>query len=389
LATRNTEGAYIMELATENLVFQGLNDGERVDFSGVKTIEQLKKTIIQNYVPLCRKCSAASFCKFHSPVEPPCPILEKVVSNYVDMNIKSIHADVRYNLEEFIKSIVLLLRIFMNFENWRGLYVDEYFNWYFESVHPTLNSTFVHELLIDIGKFVRSYRVVNVDRLKKFVILVEGNSEFLALPPILDKLGVLGINFDIKNSVRFVNLEGKDRAQRDKIRDVLARFGEEETTYFLIIDNDPEAQTYIDDLKREGLLQDGHYLVWTNKFEDNFGEEAIVKVIGEVTSGISDKIDVAELKELNSAKNDIVKSVEHLLRKREIEFKFDDYKVKIAQRLSQWVCKEIDESMSTTFGVHDGSRTPASKSFPIFAEKLRKIAEEINRISSEFHVVKA
>lgn len=86
-----------MELATENLVFQGLNDGERVDFSGVKTTEQLKKVIIQNYVPLCRKCSAASFCKFHNPNAPPCPILEKVVVNYVDMNIKSIHADVRYN----------------------------------------------------------------------------------------------------------------------------------------------------------------------------------------------------------------------------------------------------------------------------------------------------
>ena len=203
-----------MELATENLVFQGLNDGERVDFSGVKTTEQLKKVIIQNYVPLCRKCSAASFCKFHNPNAPPCPILEKVVVNYVDMNIKSIHADVRYNLEEFIKSTVLLVRIFMNFENWRGIYVNEYFNWYFESVHPTLNSTYVHELLIDIGKFIRSYRVVNVDRLKRFVILVEGNSEFFALPPILDKLGVMGINFDIKNSVRFVNLEAKIEYRR-------------------------------------------------------------------------------------------------------------------------------------------------------------------------------
>jgi hypothetical protein len=338
---------------------------------------------------LCRQCSSAGFCKFHNSDEPPCPILEKVVTNYVDMNIRSIQADVRYNLVEFIKSTILLVQIFKDFENWRGLYVDEYFNWYFESVHPTLNSTYVHELLIDIGKFVRSYRVVNINRLKKFVILVEGSSEFHALPAILDKLGVLGINFDIKNSVRFVNLEGKDRVQKDKIKDVLARFGEEEITYFLIIDNDPEVQTYIDDLKRERLLQDGHYLVWTNKFEDNFGEETILKVLGEVTSGISDKIDVAELKEINSAKNDIVKSIEHLLREKEIEFKFDDYKVKIAQRLSQWVCEEIDESMRTAPGVYDGSRTPASKSFPDFVEKLRKIAEEIKRISSEFHVVKA
>jgi hypothetical protein len=376
-----------MELATDNLVFQGLNPGERVDFSEVKTIEQLKKTIIQNYVPLCRKCSAASFCKFHSH-DNSCPILVKVVNNYIDMNIKSIHAHVKYNLEEFIKSTLLLVEIFTDFENWRGLYVDEYFNWYFESVHPTLNATYAHQLLIDISKFVRSYRVVDVNRLKRFVILVEGDSEFHALPPIFDKLGVLGINFDIKNSVRFVNLEGKDRVQRDKIRDVLARFGEEDVTYFLIIDNDPKAKTYIDDLRREGLLQDGHYLVWADKFEDNFGEEPIAKVIGEVTSGISDKINVAKLKEINSTKKDIAKSIEHLLRENQIEFRFSDYKLKIAERLSQWVCKDIDESMRTAAGVYDGSRTPTSKTFPDFVDKLRRIAEEIKRISSEFHVVK-
>jgi hypothetical protein len=305
------------------------------------------------------------------------------------MNIKSIHANVKYSLEEFVKSTILLIQIFMSFENWRGIYADDYFNWYLESVHPTLNANYAQELLINISKFIRSYRFVDVNRLKKFVILVEGDSEFHALRQILDKLGVLGINFDIKNSVRFVNLEGKDRAQRDRIRDVLDRFGEEGTTYFLIMDNDPDAQTYIDDLKREGLLQDGHYLIWANKFEDNFGEEAIVKVVGEVTSGISDKLDLAKLKEINSGRNNIVKSIEHLLRENEIEFKFDDYKVKIAERLSQWVCEEIDESMRTAPGVYDGSRTPASKSFPDFVEKLRKIAEEIKRISSEFHVVKA
>ena len=125
------------------------------------------------------------------------------------------------------------------------------------------------------------------------------------------------------------------------------------------------------------------------KFEDNFGEEAIVKAIGDVASGISDKIDVAKLKEVNSARKDIAKSIEHLLREKQIEFKFSDYKLKIAERLSQLVCKEIDESMRTAAGVYDGSRTPTSKSFPDFVEKLRKIAEEIKRISSEYHVVKS
>jgi len=38
-------------------------------------------------------------------------------------------------------------------------------------------------------------------------------------------------------------------------------------------------------------------------------------------------------------------------------------------------------------GVFDGSLTPKSRSFPDLIEKLRRIAEEMKRISSEFHVI--
>jgi hypothetical protein len=79
-----------MKLATKDLKLEGLNR-DVVDFSDVETIEQLKIKITNNYVVLCRKCASETFCKFHDPSEPPCPILEKVVDNYIDMNIKAVN----------------------------------------------------------------------------------------------------------------------------------------------------------------------------------------------------------------------------------------------------------------------------------------------------------
>ena len=377
-----------MKLATENLVFQGLNEGDIVDFREVKTIEELNEIIVENYVILCRKCASESFCKFHDTSEPPCPILVNIISNYINMNIKSIDTENQYSLAEFLKSVILLIQIFNKFENWRGIYVDDGFNWYFESVHPRLNLTFAHNLLVEISKFVSVYNVVQTDRLKKFIIFVEGSSEFEALPPIFEALGVVGINFNIKNSVKFINLEGKDSIQRDKIKLNLKKYREEEVSYFLIIDNDQNVGVYIDDLKREGLLEDGYYLIWDETFEDNFSEETILEVLNEEDE-IFNQIDIDELKQDNSKKEEIAKSIEYLLRKKGIECTFDDYKVKIAQRLSELICRDINESMTSNSGVYDGTRTPTSERFPDFVEKLRKMAEKMKNISSEYHVIKS
>ena len=377
-----------MKLATENLLFQGLNEGEIVDFREVKTIEELNEIIVQNYVVLCRKYTSESFCKFCDVSGPPCPILVNVVNNYIYMNIKSIDTDNQYSLAEFIKSVILLIQIFNRFENWRGIYVDDGFNSFFESVHPRLNLSFAHNLLVDISKFVRVYNVVQTDRLKKFIILVEGNSEFEALPPIFEALGVAGINFDIKNSVKFINLEGKDSIQRNKIKLILKRYREEEVSYFLIIDNDQNVKDYIDDLKREGLIEDDYYLIWNNRFEDNFSEETILEFLKEEDE-IFSHIDIDELKQYNSKKEDVAKSIEYLLRQQGIECTFDDYKVKIAQSLSELICRDINESMKSSSGVYDGTRTPMSERFPDFVEKLRNITEKMKNISSEYHVIKS
>ena len=189
-------------------------------------------------------------------------------------------------------------------------------------------------------------------------------------------------------SVSFISLKGKDSVQKNKIETILKRFREKETSYFLIIDNDPLVSDYIEDLKRAGLIEENNYLVWENKFEDNFGEEAIWSLVREEAKLNADQIDLDELKQLNSEKKDVVKSLELLLKKNGIGLHFDKYKVAVAKRLGKWVSIEIDQSMRPSPDLYDGSRMPTSKSFPSFVETIKRITEEIKRGSSEFHVIR-
>lgn len=379
--------AFRMKLATKGLILEGLNVGEKVDFSEVETVDQLTAAITNNYVVSCKNCASEDFCKFHDSSEPPCPILERVVDNYIDMNIRSVDAENHFALSEFVKSIILLIQIFNHFENWRGIYVDEHFNWYFESAHPRLNSFYAFESLVKISQYVKAYRVVQTHRVKRFVIFVEGDYESVALPPIFKSLGVTGIDKGITNSVRFINLEGKDRIQKDKIKTNLEKFREDEISYFLILDNDSNVANDIEDLQRAGLMEDDHYLIWKRKFEDNFGEEVILRTLKQEANEVFDKVDLEGLKHCNTTKHDVGKSIEYLMKEKGTPVNFDDYKVNIAKRLSELVCQEIEESMTTDSGVYDGGRTPKSKSFPEFVGSLREIAEKIKKISSEYHVI--
>lgn len=372
-----------MKLATKHIKLEGLNK-EIVDFTDVQNLEQLKNKIIYNYVLLCKNCASESFCQFHDSSEPPCPILEKVVENYIDMNIKAVDTESRHRLTEFIKSVIYLTKIFYISENWKGIYVDDWHNWYFQTLHPNINLNFGHDLLITISNFLKSYRVVETKRLKKFVILVEGNSENEALPSIFSALGVIGV-FE---TITFINLEGKDRVQKDKIKENLKKFRDDNISYFLILDNDENVQQYIDDLKREALIDDEHCLIWENKFEDNFNAKTILDILCSLNPAIFEKITVEELNKYNSTKHDVAKSLEKLLHEVGVDIDFDFYKVDLARRLSGLVCQEIQQSMINERGITDGKLTPTSKSFPDFVQKLRQITEKIKKIHSDFYVVK-
>ena len=285
-----------------------------------------------------------------------------------------------FEIKEFTKSIIYLIKIFNSFENWRGIYVEEEFNWYFESVHPRLNSSYAHDLLVNISNFVKAYRVVEIDRIKNFNILVEGDSEYEALPSIFNTLGMW--------EAHYINLKGKDSVQTKRIKDILQKYKEDNVSYFLILDNDEGVEQYMADLEKEGLIEKEHYIIWPNKFEDNYGEVSILKLLKEIEIETFDKISIEELMTYNSTHNDIEKSINYLLHKKGMGVKFKDYKVILAQKLAKWICKEIEESMRFPDGVHNGRRTPKSESFPEFVEKLRQMAIVMLKIESDFHVIK-
>lgn len=276
----------MVELNLKGVVFQGLN-GETINFSEITTIQDLKNKIASNYIAVCRKCGFSGNCKFYyESKDDTCRLIATCLSNYIDMNIKSIDIGNRNKTIEFIKSCISLSRLFEDFINWIGIYSDKYFNWYFESMHPSLNSAYSHNALQHLSYFLKSCRWVDTNRVKRFIILVEGDSEYYSLPSIFSALGIIGVNSNIKNSVKFINLKGKGSLQENRIKDNLNRFREAEIDYFLILDKD--ASSYID--KLGNLVENEHILLWDNNFEDEFPIEKIVEKVIEIRPDLKDKM---------------------------------------------------------------------------------------------------
>jgi hypothetical protein len=365
-----------VKLGTKGLKLEGLNKRESVDFSDVETVEQLKEKIIYCYIALwCEKCGARNYCKFYDRSEA-CTILQKVVCNYIDVNLKFVNSEDQGVLREFIRSLVILIDVFSSFEFWQGLYADETLNLYFQDMHPRVNLSLAHALLSELNEFIKANHVVRTERLKSVHFFFEGDSETVALPPILYKLKVN------RESVGFSNLKGKGRAQKDKLRLALSAHKGHGVTCFLVLDNDSEVRQNVQDLVGEGLLGESHYIIWDKNFEDNFGEELILKTLEEVRPDIKGKISVDELTELSSKGDGVERSIDRLMRSKGIDgFKFQDCKVEVARMLSKLICDEIDQSMQTSPQSYDGSRTPTSKSCPKLVERLTRIAEEVKRVS--------
>ncbi len=376
-----------MKLATRGIVFPEPNKGTTVDFSDVTTVKELKEKLVDYFVGLCVRCAKLDkdICKFSEYYT--CGILEKVLHNYIDLNVKAIDTENKYQLTKFIKSAIVLIEIFEQFERWEDIYADERSKRYFKYTHTWQNSFYVHHLLLKLSEFAHAYQVVNIKRLKRFEILVEGDSEYLALPPIFETLGVIWIGDYVSGhtSVKFVNLEGKDNVQRKKIDTSLKKFREENVTYFIILDNDVKVKQYVADLERQRLIEKGRYLIWKNTFEDNFSENIVLEALQLENPGIIGKVDVKELVRVNSKLHDVGRALDKLLYGKVVGFKFKDYKVKIAQRMSEWVCHDIYQS---SVKKPKSKKGQTSKKFTKFVKNLRTITDEIKRLSFEFHMVK-
>lgn len=371
-----------MKLATDKIIMKGLNEGEFVDFSDVTTIEELKKKIMYNYVTVCRKCSAITFCKFYDEREPPCRVLELLVSNYIDFNIKNINTENYYHMEDFIRSLILLIKFSSSSINWIGGYTDRDLCIFFKGYHSRINSIFPNEILVSLSQYLQSNRYVEVDRIKEFVIILEGDSEEIALPLIFSKLGLYtttGTSF--LYNLRYINIKGKDRLKLDKIRMILKQFREKDIEYFIIVDNDSGVSRYINDLVKEGLIIRKHCLIWRNKFEDNFDEEVVLNCLQEIDD-VFDNITLTELITENNKIKDIEKTINKLMFEKSIPTQFRYFKIELAKKICVKINEIIEKRKEEENIVYDNNIKNEC-----FIKKLNAIVEEITKIYEDYHIV--
>jgi len=362
-------------------------EGNQIDLSKIKTLEDLKNAIIYEIeFPYCKNCGFYSMCPYKKDTsEGTCALLDPAIRRYIDMNIKSIDYTNSYYLEEFIKSCYYFAHMSKDFLDLIGIYTDDHLNYFFEGTHASMNSLFSHKILINLSKYLDSTRKTGLDRIKKFIILVEGKSDKIILKSILKSLRVLGIDFDIKNSIRFYVLEGKGRiTKRDSIKDYFKRFKENGTEHFLFMDKDSEGN--IQDLIREGLVEGNHVFYFENELEEEYNLDGLIKNIEKLDDsfkGVFTKNEI--LKKLKEDKN-LKDSLTEIAKNKRKSFDLDNFKTRLAELFAKQISEELEKSTIIN-RVHRGDINPKSKNHEQLVERIRPFANMINKISQDFYVI--
>ncbi|MBC8500225.1 MAG: hypothetical protein H8D38_00480 [DPANN group archaeon] len=375
-----------MELDLKDIKIQN-SEGNIVDLGDVKNLEELKRKIIDEIeFPYCKNCGFHPKCPIpENEKYDNCKLLEGVINRYIDMNIKSISYKNKYSLVEFVRSCYYFAHMSKDFLDLIGIYTDDHWNWFFESDHPHMNSLFSHKILIKLSKYIDSIRNVETRRLKKFSILVEGESDEIILKSILKSLGVLGIDFDIKNSVKFFILESKDRAKKDKIRSHLKRFRELDSEYFMFLDKD--AEEIVNELIKEGLINKETVFFFENELEEEYPLNELIIKIESIKPELKDIFDIEDIKK--ELKNKPLKKIlSDVAYKQNKSFNLDGVKIQLAKLFSEDISKELGESIIDDTGCHRGDWTPKSKNYSQIVEKIRPLVDKIKKISTAYFVVK-
>ena len=106
------------------------------------------------------------------------------------------------------------------------------------------------------------------------VLLVEGDTEERAIPIIIESLGESLDNLGIKQ----INIRGKDRLGR--IKEFLRYIKDSDVKIFVLLDKDEGVKDYIEKLKRESLIGENDYHIWSKgAFIDCFKETYIIQAM--------------------------------------------------------------------------------------------------------------
>lgn len=170
----------------------------------------------------------------------------------------------------------------------RGLrnFIDEYSNkiQFFITTHSTLiakmntNSSLYLITKKDVQSYVKHISESGELKLIKLelghnnvdfygfnvVVFIEGDSEEIAFPIIIERLG-----YDfIAEGIKLLNVKGNGKAI--KIEQYLMYLKDSDTIPFIIMDGNKDVKKHVEDWIRTGILSEGNYVMWDLEFEDLF-----------------------------------------------------------------------------------------------------------------------
>jgi len=261
----------MQKIDLQEIVLPGLNEGRPVNFGGVTTVEQLKEKILYDYVLLCRKCGYEDYCHFVPPQEDTCPLVAQAVSNFIDTTVRNVDLGNRTAAKEYAELTIAYVELLTTFVNWLGGNLDRDIIDWIGGRYAWFNHFWASRLQTQLNRFLQHFTVLDVYEKKKYVIFVEGDSEFTALAILLkhDYLDTYGIQVSVQN------LGGKDKATPAGLENALKVCGEEGVGYFLILDNEGKVGSRVRKMIERDLIEEAHVRIWHRAFEDNFADEQL------------------------------------------------------------------------------------------------------------------
>ncbi len=177
------------------------------------------------------------------------------------------------------------------------------------------------------------------------VLLVEGESEEKIIPLVSQALGI-----DLEESgIKIITVGGKDALKY--MTAFLKHVQDSNIPSFIILDKDVEEdkKSTIEDLKRQGLLEEGNYHIWNNgELEDNLSEKELIMCVKDLAkeSDLDIKISQKELDEYKDKfKN---KNISKILQRLCEDKEFDLSKPEFAIKIGEFISKEIKENQKET-----------------------------------------
>jgi hypothetical protein len=319
------------EIELERVRLPGLNEGTFVDFSDVTTVEQLKDKVIYHYVSICRKCGYEDYCHFVPPQETTCPLVAQAVSNFIDTTAPSVDLRSRERGHKYAQLLVAYVELNTTFVNWLGGNLDRDIITWLGGRFPWFNHFWASRLQEQLTRFLKNFTIFDFHRKKQAIILVEGNSEEVALQILLKREFLTADDIE----VQIQNLGGKDKATPAALETTLNVCRKQNTSCFLILDNEGRVSSRVRKMVENGTIGSSHVRIWDKTFEDTFTSDQLLAALHDMRSHDLKGLKRADVELARAHSRGVMAGLDKLLFERGRKVKASTHKKEIARALAE------------------------------------------------------